>query len=502
MLFLIPSLLAAAVTGAAEVAPCTDSQSTRLKAQVTPELSQTAAAGRFSGVVLVTCNGKPVYSAAYGMANRAKRIRNTLDTKFNLGSVNKMWTAVAIAQLVERKQVDLNAPVGRYLPEITNVALRDRVLVKHLLSHTSGLGSYFTPEYMRNRAAITSASQLLPYFVRDSLEFAPGARFGYSNAGFAVLGMIVERVSGMNFYDYMKRNVLDRAGMSGAAYLTLPTTDATVAMGYATPPGTSDTLENVNLVEPSSTPAGGAFATAQDLVAFATALWSGRLVSRALVDEFTAGKVNMGGLSYAYGFGEGTSNGWREVGHNGGAPGVSADFKSFPAQGIDIVVLSNIEAPSADEMMSLVVSAVTGAPRRRMVMRPPPGAPPGAPRRDGPAAAPAGGGQGASALPDSPIGRRAAGFLKAFGSGSPAMAAFIAEQMVQTDVSPMDRAKRGEPMRADIGALTFKQVVSASDTELVLLVEGANAGSLELTLRAEPVAPFRLLPSVSIVRLR
>lgn len=82
------------------------------------------------------------------------------------------------------------------------------------------------------------------------------------------------------------------------------------------------------------------------------------------------------------------------------------------------------------------------------------------------------------------------------------MAAFIAEQMVQTDVSPMDRAKRGEPMRADIGALTFKQVVSASDTELVLLVEGANAGSLELTLRAEPVAPFRLLPSVSIVRLR
>ncbi len=373
MILVLSALLSSGLSGAPVAAPCSDSMAARLSAQITPELSAAAAAGQFSGVVLITCRGKTVYSAAHGMANRAKGIRNTMDTKFNVGSMNKMWTAIAIAQLVERKQVDLNAPVGRYLPELTNSALRDRVLVKHLLSHTSGLGSYFTPAYMRDRPALTRAAALLPYFEKDSLAFAPGSRFGYSNAGFAVLGAIIERVSGMTYYDYMKRNVLSRAGMSGAAFLTLPATDAKVAMGYATPPGSPDTLENVDLVERTSTPAGGAFATAQDLVAFAQALWSGTLVSRAVVDEFTSGKIRMGGsLSYAYGFGEATVNGWREVGHNGGAPGVSADFKSFPAEGVEIVVLSNVDPPSADLAMGLAVSAVTGAPRRRML--PPPGA--------------------------------------------------------------------------------------------------------------------------------
>jgi CubicO group peptidase (beta-lactamase class C family) len=359
------------------VAPvCGDSLASRLSAQLTPELEASAAERRFSGVVLIACNGKTVFSGAYGMAHRANGVRNTMDTRFNLGSMNKMWTAIAIAQLVERKQVDVNAPVGRYLPDLPNRALRDSVLVRHLLTHTSGLGSYFTRGYLEDRPALTKAADLQRFFVGDSLAFTPGARFAYSNAGFALLGMIAERVSGMNYYDYMKRHVIERAGMVTAAFVTLPSKDSRIAMGYATPPGTSDTLENWNMVERSSSPAGGAFATAQDLVSFGRALWAGRLVSRALVDEFTSGKVSMGGLQYAYGFGEARAHGWREVGHNGGAPGVSADFKSFPDQGIDIVVLANIDPPAADEAMNAAVSAVTGAPRRRMMMmRPPPGAP-------------------------------------------------------------------------------------------------------------------------------
>ncbi len=364
------SLLMAGGTLVPPAAPaCSDSLASRLashlSAQLTPELKRSADERRFSGVVLITCEGRAIYSAAYGMANRTKGVPNTMDTRFNLGSINKMWTAIAIAQLVERQQVDVNAPVGRYLPDLPNRAVREQVLVKHLLTHTSGLGSYFTRGYLEDRPALTKAADLQRFFVDDSLAFSPGARFAYSNAGFALLGMIVERVSGTNYYEYMKRNVIERAGMAGAAFLTLPTDDTRIAMGYATPPGTSDTLENMNMVERTSSPAGGAFATAKDLVAFGRALWSGTLVNRALVDEFTAGKVSMGGLKYAYGFGEGSANGWREVGHNGGAPGVSADFKSFPEQGIEIVVLANVDAPAADNAMSLAVSAVTGAPQRR-----------------------------------------------------------------------------------------------------------------------------------------
>ena len=360
---------------------CTDSLATRLAAQMTPEIDKAVADRRFSGVVLIACNGKPVFSGAYGMAHRAKRVPNTMDTRFNLGSMNKMWTAIAIAQLVEQGKVDVNAPVGRYLPDLPNRAVRDSVLVRHVLTHTSGLGSYFTRGYLEDRPVLTRAADLQRFFIDDPLAFAPGARFQYSNAGFALLGMIVERVSGTSYFDFVRRNVIERSGMSGAAFVTLPSNAPRLAMGYATPPGTADTLENWGMVERSSSPAGGAFATAQDLVAFSRSLWAGRLVSRALVDEFTTGKVSMGGMTYAYGFGEGRANGWREVGHNGGAPGVSADFKSFPDQGVDIVVLANVDPPAADAVMSLAVSALTGAPRRRMMpMRTPPAAPgPGRP---------------------------------------------------------------------------------------------------------------------------
>ena len=367
------SLLAASRILAQPVGPaCGDSLAAHLAAQITPELNTAVAERGFSGVVLIVCHGKTVFSGAYGMAHRGTRTPNSLETRFNLGSINKMWTAIAIAQLVEAQKIDVNAPVGRYLPDLPNRAMRETVLVRHLLSHTSGLGSYFTRGYLEDRPVLTRAADLQRFFVDDSLAFSPGARFRYSNAGFALLGMIVERVSGVNYFDYMQRHLIERAGMAGAAFLTLPSTAPKLAMGYATPPGTSDTLENWTMVERTSSPAGGAFATAQDLVAFSRALWAGRLVKRALVDEFTTGKVSMGPMRYAFGFGEGSANGWREVGHNGGAPGVSADFKSFPDQGIDIVVLANVEPPAAEAVMSLAVSAVTGAPRRRMVpMRPP-----------------------------------------------------------------------------------------------------------------------------------
>jgi CubicO group peptidase (beta-lactamase class C family) len=353
---------------------CDDALAKRLSAQITPELTTAVSERRFSGVVLIACKGKPIFSGAYGMAHRAQRVPNTMDTRFNLGSMNKMWTAIAIAQLVERNAIDVNAPVGRYLPDLPNRTLRETVLVKQLLSHTSGLGSYFTRGYLEDRPVLTRAADLQRFFVDDSLAFTPGARFQYSNAGFALLGMIVERVSGMNYFDYVRRNVIEKAGMKGAAFLTLPSKAPKLAMGYATPPGSPDTLENWSMVERSSSPAGGAFATAQDMVAFGQALWAGRLAKRSIVDEFTTGKTSMGGMQYAFGFGVSNASGWREVGHNGGAPGVSADYKSFPDQGIDIVVLANVDAPAADEIMNLAVSALTGAPRRRMMpMRPPPG---------------------------------------------------------------------------------------------------------------------------------
>lgn len=347
--------------------PVADTLGDRLRRTLTPWLEEQAKLGKFSGVVLVARDGRPIYSSAWGLANRARGIPNTIETRFNLGSMNKMWTAVAIAQLVERGAVDLDAPVGRYVPDLPNPAIRERVTIRHLLSHTSGMGSYFRNGFLEKHTYAATPADYVPFYADDSLAFTPGERMGYSNAGFALLGLIVERASGRPYYDYVRERILEPAGMTGAAFLDLRAKPADVAVGYAAPEGGTGAAEpNWDLIEPHSSPAGGAYARAADLVAFSRALWRGRLVGPELVREFTTGKVGMGPqMRYAYGFGTGEIAGWRQVGHNGGAPGVNAEFLMFPDQGIDVVVLTNIDPPAATAAIGRIVSTLTGV-RLRM----------------------------------------------------------------------------------------------------------------------------------------
>ena len=341
--------------------PASDTLGDRLGRELTPWLEERVKSGAFSGVVLVTRNGVPIYSAAHGMANRARNVANTMDTRFNLGSMNKSWTAIAIAQLVEQGKIDLDATVGRYVPDLPNQSIRDQVKIRHLLSHASGMGTYFRNGFLRNKVFANGPADYVSYYADDSLAFTPGARMRYSNAGFALLGLIVERVSGRPFYDYMKANVIDRAGMTRAAYVDVRSRPTDVAVGYGKPNGAPEAVENWDFIEQRSSPAGGGYASAADLVAFSRALWSGKLVGKSLVDEFTTGKVAMGPqMQYAFGFGVGSIGGWRHVGHNGGFPGVNAEFAMFPDQGIDVVVLANVDSPAATAVMGRIMSALTG----------------------------------------------------------------------------------------------------------------------------------------------
>lgn len=359
---LIAASVPAPVLGAGiPCSPAVDTLGERLRREITPWLEERAKSGAFSGVVLVTRDGVPIYCAAHGLSNRARNVPNTIDTRFNLGSMNKSWTAIAIAQLVEQGKIDLDATVGRYVPDLPNQSIRDRVKVRHLLSHTSGMGTYFRNGFLRDKVFANSPADYVSYYADDSLAFTPGARMRYSNAGYALLGLIIERVSGRPFYDYMKANVIDRAGMKSAAYVDVRSHPADIAVGYGKPNGAPDAVENWDLIEQRSSPAGGAYASAADLAAFSRALWSGKLVSRALVDQFTTGQVAMGPqMQYAFGFGVGSIGGWRHVGHNGGFPGVNAEFAMFPDQRIDVVVLANVDSPAASGVKRRIMSALTG----------------------------------------------------------------------------------------------------------------------------------------------
>jgi len=181
-------------------------------------LDQAAAADRFSGAVLVAKNGKPVFTAVYGMADREKKTPNTLNTKFRIGSMNKMFTATAVLQLVQAGKINLTDPLGKYLTDYPNKDVASKVTIHQLLTHTGGTGDFFGPEYDKHKAELHSLSDYVQLFAGKPLKFEPGKGWAYSNAGMIVAGIIVEKASGENYYDYVAAHIFKPAGMNSSGW--------------------------------------------------------------------------------------------------------------------------------------------------------------------------------------------------------------------------------------------------------------------------------------------
>src|SRR5581483_8390858 len=187
---------------------------TEIGQSLTGYLDGLAKDDRFSGVVLLAKGGKPFYVKAYGLADKEKNLPINPQTKFNLGSMNKMFTAVAIAQLAEQGKLSFDDTVGKFLPDYPNKDVVNKVTIHHLLTHTSGLGSFWNAKFDEKKGSIRTVADYLSLFVDDPLRFEPGARFEYSNAGFIVLGGIIEKVSGQSCYDYVRERIYKPAGMT------------------------------------------------------------------------------------------------------------------------------------------------------------------------------------------------------------------------------------------------------------------------------------------------
>ena len=311
---------------------------------------------KFSGVVLVAHDGKPFFVKAYGLANKAKNFPNNAETKFNLGSMNKMFTAVAIAQLAEQGKLSFDDKVGKFLPDYSNKDVANKVTIHQLLTHTSGLGSYWNKKFDERRATIKTVADYLALFADEPLRFEPGARFEYSNSGFIVLGAIIEKITGQTYYDYVRQHIYQPAGMKNTdAYQTTDDTP-NLAMGYTTEGAASDRRENTETRPNRGGPAGGGYSTVEDLLRFATALSEHKLLSARYTDLITTGKVEMGrpgarqgegtggvSMKYGYGFGDLRVNARRVFGHNGGAPGIGSDLSIVPEPGYVSVVMTNYD---------------------------------------------------------------------------------------------------------------------------------------------------------------
>jgi CubicO group peptidase (beta-lactamase class C family) len=335
---LVPSI--ALVVSAQQLAPQTTQQAivSELKAHV----ERLAQADSFSGAVLIAKDGKMLWSGAFGIADKNFGVPNKIDTKFNLGSMNKMFTAVAIAQLVERGVLSFDDPVSKWIPGALKGDAGDKVRIKHLLSHTSGLGSYFTDEWANtSRASYRSVDDFMKLAQKESLQFEPGSRWAYSNTGMLVAGKVIEAAAKQDYFDYIREHIYKPAGMINSDAYELDLVTPNLAVGYQREVTNNGPRwrNNIFMHVIKGGPAGGGYSTVEDLLHFDTALRSGKLVGLSYLKTLTTAKPELNSPNYGFGFG--IFEGGKIVGHSGGFPGISANLDMFLTSGYTVAVLSN-----------------------------------------------------------------------------------------------------------------------------------------------------------------
>ncbi len=305
-------------------------------------------AGEFSGAFLVARDRRVLVQEAHGLADREGGTPNTLDTKFRIGSMNKMFTAVATLQLVEKGALALDDPIGEHLPDYPNKDVASKVTVRHLLTHTGGTGDFFGSAFDQNRETLREHSDYVRLFGSRGLLFAPGTRFEYSNYGFVLLGAIIESVTGRSYYDIVRQNVFAPAGMTLTD--SLPESEDVVdrSTGYMRESPDGRWVPNTDSLPWRGTAAGGGYSTVGNLMRFGEALRAGTLISDATLAEATKPQSD---VPYGYGLdirGEGSLHSY---GHGGGAPGMNGELRVFPELGYVVVILSNMDPPAASRLL-------------------------------------------------------------------------------------------------------------------------------------------------------
>ncbi len=303
-----------------------------------------AAQDAFSGVLLVARGDEVLLQRAWGLADRAAGTPVTLQTKFRLGSMDKMFTAVATLQLVGAGRLALDDTVGQHLPGYPNAEI-GKVTIRQLLTHAGGTGDIFGPAFVQHRTTLKTHDDYVRLFGARGPTHAPGQGFEYSNYGYVLLGAIIERVSGQSYYDYIARHVFAPAGMRDSGSLPEGTKVPGRAHAYTRKDGRW--IDAADTLPYRGTAAGGGYSTAADLLEFVRALRDGTLLPPALLADATRRQTPW----YGYGFMVGQRQGVAGFGHGGGAEGMNAALGVFPAQDTVVIGLANVDPPAVERLV-------------------------------------------------------------------------------------------------------------------------------------------------------
>ena len=315
-----------------------------LKQELTNFIDKLARNEAFSGVVLVAEGKDVLFQEAVGYANRPWRMKNEVETKFSLGSMNKMFTALAALQLIEQGKLKFEDKLidfvdTSWLPQ----GEVEAITVRHLLTHTSGFGNFFNDEFNKsNKEAYRDLTAYKPLVSSSPLLFSPGTQNRYSNSGMLMLGLVIESVTGTSYYDYVQENIYNKAGMINTGSFELDSSNQNLATGYLKRSYSDDWVNSIYTRAIKGSPAGGGFSTVGDLHKFAIALTEYKLLSKELTEEAYSEKTDYNSAFwYGYGFSVSGEPDNRIVGHGGAYLGVDARLDIYLDKGFTVVILGN-----------------------------------------------------------------------------------------------------------------------------------------------------------------
>jgi len=306
----------------------------------------------FSGVVLITRGRSTVYESATGLATQRWGIPNTMETRFDVASITKLFTSVAVLDLVGKGELDLETSIHHYV-DLDGTTISPEVNLLHLLTHTSGIADDADEESGENYAdlfidkpnySIMETKDFLPQFAFKEALAAPGVQCRYCNVGYILAGLAIEKVTGRAYRQHVFDEVMTRAGMLDSGFYDRRDAAPRVAEGWDLIDGSW--VENIYSYPPIGSPADGAQATAADLVRFIQAVRGGELLNTEYTEEFFTPQVEHDEETW-YGFGlefdmneDGTVRSYFKDGINTGA---SAIIRHYLEDGLDVAVLSNSE---------------------------------------------------------------------------------------------------------------------------------------------------------------
>jgi len=296
----------------------------------------------FSGAVLIAKNDKIIFEKAYGYAHIGHKVKNNLETKFNMGSIGKSFTALAIIQLLQEGKLALNDPIGTYLLDYPNESIKNTVTVKHLLTHTSGLPHYFARKKFLegSKDLFRTIEDLSELYENEPIESAPGIEFSYRNTNYVLLARIIEKITGIKYDDYLEEYIYKPALMVNTGNFDLDHPIDNAAEGYTTSEVYPNKFKvNIHTYPSRGNGAGGGYSTLHDLFNFTQALKERKLLNEQYTNLFTK-PID---VKEHYGLGmqfptpeEGTT-----YGHSGGHFGVGVEWRVYSKEGYTVIVLTN-----------------------------------------------------------------------------------------------------------------------------------------------------------------